>query len=81
MTFIIGGTAWTPECQDAYTEVQFTFQKILHTSLVVSAEYKGVIYITSVVRCNGLEARKTSHHFYWHKHTEIGHKIHPRPFI
>ena len=57
MTFIIWGTTSTPESQeDAYSEVQFTFQKILHTNLAVSAEYKVMIYITSVIRCNSCQA-------------------------
>jgi hypothetical protein len=82
MTFIIWGTTSTPECQeDACSEVQFTFQKMLHTNLAVSAEYKGMIYITSVTKCNGLQAPKTNHNFYKHKHLKIGHKIHPPPLI
>jgi hypothetical protein len=82
MTFIIWGTTSTPECQgDTCTEVQFTFQKILHTNLAVSAEYRGMVYITSVIRCNGLEAPKTNNNFCKNKHLKIEHKIHPQGLI
>ena len=54
-------------------------QKFQHTNLAVSAEYKGMIYITSVI--GNLQMPKTNHHFYKHKHPKTGHKIHPPPLI